>query len=629
MKISTKLFLFFMPTVVAGVTVSAIFSRRAVESGLLQEVGRKGVSLAENFLEIKELPGFLASKDEMGLIKILQKIQENSGALYAMALDPSGEALAHTDVAQKGKKYMDRVTQDALASRRTQCRAVMTGPLPVLDVAFPVWLRPVGQMASEEDALLLMSAQSSEGVVRAGTIRFGLPLDKILDVSKLIFRQILEPMAFAAAICLLLIMVVTYRFLRPIKLLSSALENLGRGRLGVVIPVTSGDEIGDLTFRFNEMSQELARTTVSKEFFQRYEFIANISKEMMTLIRRDYIYEAVNEAYCRAHKKTMQEITGKTVTEIWGRETFEALIRPNLDECLRGNEIHYQTWLEFPALGRLYVDISLYPYRNGAGEVTHAVVITHDITEQKSLEAQILQSEKLATVGQLAGGIAHEINNPLAGILTTAQLALSELPDSAGQIKDDLKTIEISAQRCKKIVGNLLGFSRANPFSLGPVSVVECLVQVLALLRNEAAFNHVQIDNKIGANAPLVQASLIELQQVLTNLILNAIQSMSQGGTLVIESSWPDQDHLAIHIRDSGQGIEPANLKKIFEPFFTTKPVGKGTGLGLPICLRIIQEFGGTLSIDSPGPGKGTTATVIIKLARGLGENLGEKGETR
>ncbi|MBI4063183.1 MAG: PAS-domain containing protein [Elusimicrobia bacterium] len=252
-----------------------------------------------------------------------------------------------------------------------------------------------------------------------------------------------------------------------------------------------------------------------------------------------------------------------------------------------------------------------------------------DVTEKKKLEKMIFQSEKMAAVGQLAGGIAHELNNPLTGILATTQLVLADLGDDSGQLKEDLKAIEEAAQRCRRIVTNLLGFSRSNLLSLGPVSFFNCLKHVLDLLTNEAALNKTALINKVDPGIPPVLASAIELEQVLTNLILNSIQAMPQGGAVTISSRLLDQGRLLVEIEDAGTGIAREHLSRIFEPFFTTKATGKGTGLGLAISSRILQQFRGNLAIESSGSGKGTKARIELMVFDHKPQNSAEAGQPR
>lgn len=231
---------------------------------------------------------------------------------------------------------------------------------------------------------------------------------------------------------------------------------------------------------------------------------------------------------------------------------------------------------------------------------------------KRSDESQraLFHAEKLAAIGQLAAGVAHELNNPLAGILATTQVVLADVPKQSVQLREDLEAIEVAVRRCKRIVAGLLGFSRNNSFLISAVALDGVIHDVFALVANEAKLAHVEMINKING-VPLVQASVFELQQVLVNLIFNGIQAMPRGGTITIMAQH-DKDGVAVRIQDTGEGISPDNLKKVFKPFFTTKPAGQGTGLGLAVSQRIIEKFGGSLTLESPGIGQGTTAALRL-----------------
>ncbi|OQX00487.1 MAG: hypothetical protein BWK80_61710 [Desulfobacteraceae bacterium IS3] len=203
------------------------------------------------------------------------------------------------------------------------------------------------------------------------------------------------------------------------------------------------DACGNVT-EFQSVGRDTTDRKKAERLWRKYEFIANSSKDFMTLINKDYVYEAVNLSYRKAFGKEMQEIVGKTAAEVWGPETFENHIKPNIDKCLGGSEIHFEGWFEFHNKGQRYYSVSYYPYFNEKGSVTHAVVFTMDLTDRKqaeealekayselkSTQSQLIQSAKLASVGQLVAGVVHELNQPLTVIRGSAQLILRSLSSS-------------------------------------------------------------------------------------------------------------------------------------------------------------------------------------------------------
>ncbi len=231
-------------------------------------------------------------------------------------------------------------------------------------------------------------------------------------------------------------------------------------------------------------------------------------------------------------------------------------------------------------------------------------------------QAKLIQSEKLAALGQLAGGAAHELNNPLSGILGFAQILINEMPDDTPW-KNDLKEIEKSAQRCKKIIASLLGFSRQSKYDFKPANVNEIIDETLKLCEHQVALANVKIVRNFAQNLSLVSASVSHLEQVFLNIIINAQQAMPKGGNLTINTYSEEPDSIEISFLDSGIGIEKEYLTHIFEPFFTTKEVGKGTGLGLSVSHGIIQKHQGDIKVESEGKDKGAKFVITLPILKG------------
>jgi two-component system NtrC family sensor kinase len=241
-------------------------------------------------------------------------------------------------------------------------------------------------------------------------------------------------------------------------------------------------------------------------------------------------------------------------------------------------------------------------------------VVCHykDITEEKDLQAQLLQSEKMAAVGTLAGGVAHEINNPIGAIMAFSQLLMQDAKEGS-TLHDFLGEIEESAKRCKKIVASLLNFSRPSRGERRSVNLAQVVEQSLFLLRTQFKRAQVTTTVEFGENLPLVVGDANQLQQVVMNLISNAWQALEDvgGGTLDITANLIPDEWVDLVVRDTGPGIPERHLDKVFDPFFTTKAEGKGTGLGLSISYGIIKDHGGTIEVDSQA-GVGTTFTVRL-----------------
>jgi len=231
--------------------------------------------------------------------------------------------------------------------------------------------------------------------------------------------------------------------------------------------------------------------------------------------------------------------------------------------------------------------------------------------ELRSTQNQLFQSEKLASLGKLAAGVAHEINSPLTGILTYSSLLLKSKEDKDPE-KEDLEVIVNETNRCKKIIKGLLEFARQTTPEKTLSDINEVIEKSIDLISHQASMQSVRIDKKIKPDLPEIMIDVGQIQQVFINLLLNAIESMPEGGTLTVSSAIENR-MVAVSFADTGIGIPEENLSRIFDPFFTTKDQGKGTGLGLSVSYGLIERHRGKLEVKSK-KGKGTTFTVKLPI---------------
>src|SRR5215471_3124706 len=259
--------------------------------------------------------------------------------------------------------------------------------------------------------------------------------------------------------------------------------------------------------------------------------------------------------------------------------------------------------------GRIYV-LDVYPM----AEEGQAVCAYRDVTDERNMTARLVETEKMAAVGQLAGGVAHEINNPLAGILTFAQLMKRDVGRAKNDL-DSLQLIEESALRCKRIVESLLQFSRrSQEGDRRPFDLNRCVEDAAFLFQAQLKkLPEVTLDVATKAGLPEVIGDTSQMGQVLLNLLQNGLYALEKrAGTLIVRTGRRDT-HVFFSVHDTGSGIEPSVLPRIFEPSFTTKPPGEGTGLGLAIAYRIVQDHGGRFEVKSI-PGDGSTFTVLLPI---------------
>ncbi len=258
----------------------------------------------------------------------------------------------------------------------------------------------------------------------------------------------------------------------------------------------------------------------------------------------------------------------------------------------------------------LYYSISCYPFMDN-NEIKGVIEISRDITREIKSQKKMMQQEKLMSIGRLSAGIAHEINNPLTTILTSAILIQEDL-DKDDPVYAELETISKEALRCRKIVQSLLDFARQTSPMKKNYNLNDILTDSVYLTKKQAEFNDISIKTELAENLPKAYVDKDQIQQVLINLILNAIEATEPGGKVTLTTEYnPLQKINIIRVKDTGCGIPKENLDKIFDPFFTTRE--NGTGLGLSITQSIIEQHNGRIEVDS-APGKGACFSILLPV---------------
>ncbi len=314
---------------------------------------------------------------------------------------------------------------------------------------------------------------------------------------------------------------------------------------------------------------------------------------------------------------------GKTIFEILYRQSRETL-RKDFDDVFRTGRIQ-QFNIESEASGQVRTyRITKIPMRVNDGAITHVISIGEDITDWTAAQERFAQSEKLAAIGQLAAGIMHEINNPLATIAACAEsltLRLDDLRnkgcDVPTQTSEFLGIIDNEVDRCKHIVDGVLDFARPKPARKELTDVNAVIEQTVFLVKHHARFKKVQMHMLLDAGVDKVNANAEQLVQVFMALLINGVDSMSDAGHVTIRTrrGLSEAEGVIAEVVDEGHGIARTDLPKIFEPFYTTKPPGRGTGLGLSICYGIIADHGGRIEVDS-AVGAGSTFRIILPGVR-------------
>src|SRR3990167_436090 len=316
---------------------------------------------------------------------------------------------------------------------------------------------------------------------------------------------------------------------------------------------------------------------------------------------------------------TQQETVGKPLSGFFASPYHCNLLLERIKQ--EGKVSNFETQFITKQKKTIDISLTLSQLKDTAGNMIGTVGISKDITEFKRTQAHLIQAGKLAGIGQLAAGIAHEINNPLSGVLGYAKRLLKKAEGEELQqnpafesFSREMKLIVDSALRCKKIIDGLLKFSRTSETVSMAVNINDVIDESLILFGNQLSSQNIDLNKVLSPNIPTIRANHTQIQQVFTDIIINAIQAMPNGGKLTIATRPVNSSAVEIEFTDTGEGISKENLPKIFEPFFTTREPGKGTGLGLYMIYRILQEHHGHIDVKSE-VGKGATFGITLPVA--------------
>ncbi len=313
-------------------------------------------------------------------------------------------------------------------------------------------------------------------------------------------------------------------------------------------------------------------------------------------------------------------VIGKDIRSVFARMSAEKL--KTEFESVFNSGVPFETeTISWSSGEKRYYHLRKIPMSIEGEDVTHVITLGEDISERKRLEESLATNEKLASIGKLAAGIAHEINNPLAAIsgcvegllLRSKDATLLQVP-TFEDFPDYLRIVEDEIIRCKGIINNLLNFSRSRGILQEEIRINETLEQTLQLLSHHKEFKKIKVLKQFDAHCPAVLGSSGEMRQVFLAMAINAMDAMNESGTLTVRTGSEtrnDQNFAWIQFQDTGIGIPQENINKIFDPFFTTKPIGKGTGLGLSICYGIVRSHNGFINVESE-VGKGSTFHIYV-----------------
>jgi len=605
------------------------FTSQIVSQALFREYRNRGLALALNLADRSEDP--LLALDHLRMKNVIEQVAASAEDIsYAFIQNQEGQVVSHT----------------------------FAGGFPValgpVNAVPPDQLFRIRLLAAGEEEIYDFATPVRAGEFRVGTVRLGLRRAKISDTVNELLWSILAVTLLAVVTADIVGFTLTRNLTGRIKALRDVSESIVRGDLAVqatpvvralqspgpwawnawrrregggpeaqAAPPGWGDEIDHLAQAFDAMTLALRRTidslASSKEVLQRseakYRRIFEDSMDMIFIADGDGRLVDVNPA-------------GTALLDFPGRALptpgigLREVIKPPEEADLLLAEIRSRGFVKdrectlVSRSGReLEVLLSITARRDEGGRIAEYEGIAKDITRRKLMRRQLLQADKLASLGQLSAGVAHEINNPLGLILGYTQLLIRGEGADSPKL-DDLRTIEKQVRNCKKIVEDLLNFARRTETVMSEVQVNEALTGVISVIRHQLELANIRVDAVLASDLPPILGDSQKLKQVFMNLLMNAQQAIGKNGRIQVTSTWdPVQEAVEVVVADDGPGI-PAEVRgRIFDPFFTTKPTGQGTGLGLSVSYGIIEDHEGEITAGG-AEGQGAVFTVRLPLRR-------------
>jgi PAS domain S-box-containing protein len=589
--LGAKLAITFLVVIAGVATFVGVAVTRHERAALDAELRKRGVNLAENLARLSR--DLVLQDDLWGLYKVVRDIASGAGdsenvVVYAMVLDPAGQVLAHSDPARHPMGELIRESgagHPQTATVGTRVHTVTTEGETVHDVATPI----------------VVDNQ------RIGVVRVGITTRHLEATVAWLTRDILLLTSVLGALGVALGFLVSRRMTRPLRELGRAVDRLGEGHLEepVSVTTTEKDEIGRLADRFNRMAQRL-RDTVG-EIAATKQYLENLLEHA-----NDFIYTLDLDGRITYLNHQFFEL-GLRKEDLIG-EPLEALVRrPTPSTADRVLPPLPRQMFEVQVTGRdgrprtLVVTES--PLLDNDWRRIGTLGIAKDVTELTELQSRLIRSERLASVGELAGALAHEIRNPLGSLFAAAKMLSAESPQAAGYDRPALlQVIADEARRLERTLSDFLAFARPRPPVRRSHSLNGLIGEVLDAVRLDEMANDKTMATRLDPDLPPVPVDADQIKQALWNVVRNALEATPPGGRLDVSTHAVD-GRVVIEVADSGPGIPAERQARLFEPFQTTKP--SGSGLGLAIAHRIVTAHDGSIEVTSQ-PGVGTRVRVDL-----------------
>ncbi len=586
---STLLILFLMTLVVL------VVEKRQSES-IQEEARRRGMAMARNlaavstnalltynYIVLQQNGAKLAQEEDVGYVIIHDK--ENRVALYSGHDDKQGIILS------------DPISQKALSSTEPLIQSFYSGKMkkPILDLSIPVYIR--------------------ESPEKWGTVRVGLSLERMYSQISRTRLNLLLLGFFAILLGVSGSVFFARRITRPISRLVDTTISAAQGDLSQVIDIHTGDEIEELGRNFNYMIEQirLQRTELEKHLreitsLKAYadNVLASMTNGLLTVNLEQQVV-TVNEMAERILGKKRGEIQGIHLEEAFGH--YPSFCEVMAETFSREKGI-FRSETELKKDGAsLWLTISTSLLTDGAGKRIGTLAVFQDITEIKALEERLRQADRLAALGTVSAGLAHEIKNPLSAIKTFVQLLPKKFQSTTFMEKFNV-TVPREIDRINQLVEDLLELTRSRKRPWTQFNVNPLILQVIELHGEEMKRKEISFDNHLDPALPLMEGDPDSLYRAFSNIVINSIQAMPNGGRLAVTSAMGSaRCTIKIVFSDTGMGMDEKTTKNLFNPFFTTKD--KGVGLGMALTHKIIEDHRGMIDVTSE---QGEGSTFILSL---------------
>ena len=599
-RLQTRLILYTTAIVIVVMVLVMILVEQGQRGTIQEEARKRGTAIARNLAAVST--NALLTYNYIVLEQHAEKVALEEDIAYAIIHDKENQVAAYSRHDERqGMILKDEVSQRAVTAKETLIQKVSHGEkrIPVLDISIPVYIK--------------------ESPEKWGTIRIGLSLERMHGQIEKTRLNLFLLTLLAIGLGILGSIFFSRRITKPISRLVATSLSAAQGNLEQVIDIRTGDEIEELGENFNYMMEQirLHRNELEKRLHEitslkgyTDNILSSMTNGLMTIDLEERVV-TVNEMAERILGRKTEEMTGLPFRQIFG-EGYP-LYGMMLETLSQGKGISYSEMELKRGEDAVWLTASTSVLYGDKEEKIGAMAVLQDITEIKNLEEKLRQADRLAALGTLSAGLAHEIRNPLSAIKTFVQLLPKKFESPSFMEKFNV-TVPREIDRINLLVEDLLELTRRRKRPFVNLNLNQLVLQVIDLHGEEMRKRSIVFENRLDGTLPLIDADSERLYRAFSNLVINSVQAMPNGGSLTISSEFePSASVVKILFKDTGIGMDEVTSRNLFNPFFTTKD--KGVGLGMAITRKTIEDHRGTIEATSE-KGKGTTFILCLPVVK-------------